>query len=78
LIVLHPAAARQKVYAEIAHMVRPGSSVLITEYIPTPLWNWLYRFIPFRWLFGRLEPFLPEYWQEDMTAKLSAAFRQNS
>jgi hypothetical protein len=58
-------------------MVRPGGSILITKYIPTPLWHWLYRFIPRRRLFGRLEPFLPEYWQEDMSAKLITAFRQN-
>jgi ubiquinone/menaquinone biosynthesis C-methylase UbiE len=72
-----PAAARQKVYSEIARAVRPGGSVLITEYAPTPLRHWLYRFMPFRWSLGRLEPFLPEFWQEDMTAKLGSAFRQN-
>jgi ubiquinone/menaquinone biosynthesis C-methylase UbiE len=72
-----PATARQKVYAEIARVVRPGGSVMITEYAPTPRRHWLYRFTPFRWLIGRLEPFLPGFWQEDVTGKLNDALRQN-
>jgi ubiquinone/menaquinone biosynthesis C-methylase UbiE len=72
-----PATARQNVYDEIARVVRPGGSVLITEYAPAPLRRRLYRFVPFRWLLGRLEPFLPAFWLEHMTAKLSSAFRQN-
>lgn len=72
-----PAAARQNVYAEIARVVRPGGSVLITEYAATPRRHWLYRCVPFRWLLGRLEPFLPGFWQEDVAAKLEDALTQN-
>ncbi len=72
-----PAAARQKTYAEIARVVRPGGSVLITEYAATPLRHWLYRFTLFRLLLGHLEPFLPGFWQEDVAGKLSDALRQN-
>lgn len=72
-----PAEARQRTYAEIARVVRPGGSVLITEYASTPRRHWLYRLAPFRWLLGRLEPFLPGFWQEDVTARLSDAFKQN-
>ncbi|MFZ2540733.1 MAG: methyltransferase domain-containing protein [Gallionella sp.] len=71
-----PAEARQKTYAEIARVVRPGGSVLITEYAAAPHRHWLYRFTPLRWLFGRLEPFLPGFWQEDVTTRLSGALKQ--
>ena len=72
-----PAEARQKVYAEIARVVRPGGSVLITEYATTPYQHCLYRFLPFRWLLGRLEPFLPGFWHEDVTTRLSDALGRN-
>jgi ubiquinone/menaquinone biosynthesis C-methylase UbiE len=73
-----PAEARNNTYAEIARVVHPGGSVLITEYGTTPYRHWLYRFIPFRLLLGHMEPFLPEFWQEDVAAKLDGALRQNN
>jgi ubiquinone/menaquinone biosynthesis C-methylase UbiE len=73
-----PAAARQMAYAEIARVVRPGGSVLITEYAETPQQHWLHRLVPFRWLLGRLEPFLPGFWQEDGAEKLNDALRKNN
>lgn len=72
-----PAAARHNTYAEIARVVRPGGSVLITEYAATPRRHWLYRLVPFRLLLGRLEPFLPGFWQEDVAAKLGSALEQH-
>ena len=72
-----PAEARRKTYAEIARVVRPGGSVLITEYAATPQRHWLYRLAPFRWLLGRLEPFLPGFWCEDVSAGLSVAIKEN-
>jgi ubiquinone/menaquinone biosynthesis C-methylase UbiE len=72
-----PAEARHKAYAEIARTVRPGGSVLVTEYAATPRRHWLYRFIPFRLLLGYLEPFLPGFWREDVAEKLSSALGQN-
>ena len=72
-----PVEARQEVYAEIARVVRPGGSVLITEYAATPYQHKLYRLLPFRWLLGRLEPFLPGFWQEDVATRLSDALKQS-
>jgi len=72
-----PTEARQKSYAEIARVVRPGGSVLITEYGSTPRRHWLYRFLPFRWSLGHLEPFLPGFWHEDVAAELDDALMQN-
>jgi ubiquinone/menaquinone biosynthesis C-methylase UbiE len=72
-----PVEVRHNTYAEIARVVRPGGSVLITEYAATPQQHWLYRFLPSRWLFGRLEPFLPGFWREDVAQELSVALKQN-
>ena len=72
-----PADARNNTYLEIARTIRPGGSILVTEYAETPRNNWLYRFLPFRWLLGRLEPFLPEFWQENVTERLCEALGQN-
>ena len=71
-----PPDARQHVYDEIARVVKAGGSVLITEYGRTPHRHWLYRFLPFRWMLGHLEPFLPGFWQEDVDAKLNAALQK--
>ncbi len=69
-----PAEARQHTYAEIARVLRPGGSLLITEYAHTPRHHPLYRLLPFRWVLGHLEPFLPGFWQEDVQGYLNAAF----
>lgn len=71
-----PAEARRNTYAEIARVVRPGGSVLVTEYAATPERHWLYRIAPFRWTICRLEPFLAGFWKEDVAAKLSGALEQ--
>ena len=71
-----PPDARQHVYDEIARVVKADGSVLITEYGRTPRRHWLYRFLPFRWALGYLEPFLPGFWQEDVDAKLIAALQK--
>lgn len=68
-----PPQARQHVYDEVARVVRPGGSVLVTEYAETPHHHWLYKIAPFRWVIGRLEPFLPGFWRENVTEKLGAA-----
>lgn len=68
-----PSSARQNVYDEIARVVKCGGSVLITEYATTPRNHLLYRIWASRWLFGRLEPFLPGFWSEDVKAKLADA-----
>lgn len=70
-----PTEARQHAYAEIARVLRPGGSLLVTEYAATPHRHFLYRFPPARCLLGRLEPFLPGFWQEDIAARLADAFQ---
>lgn len=72
-----PPEARANTYAEIARVVRPGGSVLVTEYAAAPHRHLLYRFPPTRWVLGRLEPFLPGFWQEDIAARLGGALEQH-
>lgn len=67
-----PPEARNLVYCEIARVVRPGGSVLITEYAPAPRHHLLYR-LPSRWMLEHLEPFLPGFWNEDISVKLGDA-----
>ena len=73
-----PARARQHVYAEIARVLKPGGSILLTEYAETPYTHYLYRFPPSRFLFGYLEPFLPSFWQEDVAANLRDALAKKA
>jgi len=68
-----PPEARANVYDDMLRVTRPGGTILITEYGTLPTHHWLYRFAPFRWLLGRLEPFLPGFWHEDLDAKLIEA-----
>jgi len=71
-----PPLARHHVYMEIARVVKRGGSVLITEYGSAPHRHGLYRFLPFRWMLGYLEPFLPGFWQEDIHGKLRFALHE--
>ena len=68
-----PQEARRDTYAEIARVVRPGGSILVTEYARTPCMHGLYRMVPFRILPGWLEPFLPGFREEDASAALRDA-----
>lgn len=70
-----PVQARLNTYNEIARVVKPGGSVLIAEYGPTPRNHWLYRFWPFRTALTNLEPFLQGFWQENVTERLSDALQ---
>jgi len=71
-----PHEARERSIAEIARVLRPGGSIILTEYAPLPEKHLLYRFLPTRWVISRLEPFLPDFWQHDIRASLEAALRK--
>ena len=68
-----PPEARRRTMAEAMRVLRPGGRILITEYAPLPARHPLYRFPPCRWLLGRLEPFLPDFWREDLDRELEKA-----
>ncbi len=68
-----PRHARHRTCREIARVLKPGGRLLITEYACQPASHPLYRFPASRWLLGRLEPFLPGFWAEDLPAVLADA-----
>ena len=70
-----PSEARSNTLAEIARVIRPGGTILVTEYAETPSYHPLYRFTPFRWLLGHLEPFLPSFWRQDLRSTLETALK---
>jgi len=73
-----PPEARANVYDDMLRITRPGGTILITEYAALPTHHFLYRFPPFRWLLGRLEPFLPDFWHEDLDTSLHGAAASHS
>jgi ubiquinone/menaquinone biosynthesis C-methylase UbiE len=72
-----PARVRINTYHEIARVVRPGGSVLVTEFAATPNRHWLYRLPPYRWLSGYFEPFLADFCRENLAEKLGDALKHH-
>ncbi len=64
-----PPEARARTMAEAVRVLRPGGSLVITEYAPAPRRHPLFRFPPARALLTRLEPFLGGFWDEDLDAR---------
>jgi len=65
-----PTDARMRVIDEIVRVIEPGGQVIIVEYAPLPTHHRLYRIYPLRWLLTRLEPFLADFWREDLVAAM--------
>ena len=61
-----PGEARQRAMSEAIRVISPGGRLVVTEYAPLPEHHVLYRFPPFRYILKALEPFLGNFWQEDL------------
>lgn len=72
-----PAAARQRTLDEVLRVLRPGGRLVITEYGSRPLRHWLWRVRPLRLLLLRLEPFLGDFWLQDLDASLKQHARMH-
>ncbi|OIO70393.1 MAG: methyltransferase [Zetaproteobacteria bacterium CG12_big_fil_rev_8_21_14_0_65_55_1124] len=72
-----PHDARERCIAEIARTLRPGGSLILTEYAPLPEKHLLYRFPLTRWIISRLEPFLPDFWRHNVRASLEHSLQQH-
>ncbi|GMR01020.1 MAG: hypothetical protein BMS9Abin19_0367 [Gammaproteobacteria bacterium] len=65
-----PKSARQRTLSETLRVLAPGGRLVITEYGAKPRSHWIYRFWPLRKLLLKYEPFLGEFWREDLTMLL--------
>jgi len=61
-----PPEARRHTLSECIRILKPGGSLILTEYGELPARHWLYRISPVRRLITRLEPFLDSFWHEDI------------
>ncbi len=65
-----PVEARQRTLMETIRVLQPGGRLIITEYAAEPQYHWIYRW---RWLRKQLlhwEPFLQDFWREDISVLL--------
>ncbi|MDQ6977675.1 MAG: methyltransferase domain-containing protein [Ghiorsea sp.] len=65
-----PTQARSHVLSEAVRTLADGGTLLITEYAELPKHHFLYRCFPCRWITTKLEPFLNDFWHENLTEKL--------
>ncbi len=65
-----PHEARQRTFREALRVLNTSGQLVITEYAPLPVHHWLYRFQPSRWPLTHLEPFLNDFWQENLLQAL--------
>lgn len=67
-----PHSARRNTLSEAMRTLRPGGSLIVTEYGVLPTQHWLYRFWGTRRVLTGLEPFLEGFWHEDIEGLLQA------
>lgn len=65
-----PATARKNTLAEAMRIMQPGGRLVITEYGRQPFRHWIYRLRPLRQLLTYWEPFLHDFWLEDISTML--------
>jgi len=65
-----PIDARANALSEAIRTISDGGTLLITEYAELPKHHFLYWFYPTRWVTTKLEPFLNDFWHENLTEKL--------
>ncbi|MBI5492643.1 MAG: class I SAM-dependent methyltransferase [Deltaproteobacteria bacterium] len=68
-----PGEARRNTLSEAMRVISDRGHIIITEYGQSPRKNLLYRFPVSRWVLGRLEPFLPGFWGEELEGSLIEA-----
>jgi ubiquinone/menaquinone biosynthesis C-methylase UbiE len=65
-----PATVRRRTLAETIRVLQPGGRLVITEYGEEPRRHWIYRRRLLRRQLTRWEPFLEDFWREDISAIL--------
>lgn len=70
-----PPESRRNTLAECMRVLSTGGLLVYTEYAPSPTSHVLYRFPISRFFLTKLEPFLGDYWREDIASLLSELAR---
>jgi len=73
-----PSQAREHVLSEAIRVLQDGGSLLIAEYGELPRHHILYRCFLSRWLITKLEPFLDDFWREDLSDKLQKYAKEHN
>ena len=68
-----PPEARRRTLSEAIRVLSPKGRLVITEYGHEPNANPIYRFRLSRWIIGKLEPFLPGFWREELDVSMKNA-----
>ena len=72
-----PSAARDRTLHEALRVLKPGGHLLLAEYGANHGRHLLHRLVVPRWVLGKLEPFLSDFWHSDLDAQLIACARDN-
>lgn len=74
-LLLHemPPEARRRSLTEAMRVTRPGGHFVVAEYGEVTDTHPLHRLAPIRWTLTRAEPFLDDFWREDLTRRVSEA-----
>ncbi len=61
-----PEQARTRVLTEAIRVLKPGGKLIITEYAEISGRHYFHRNLLIRWILGMLEPFLSNFWQQNL------------
>lgn len=61
-----PEQARRRTLEEAMRVLKPGGKLIVTEYAEISGRHYFHRNLLTRWVLGKLEPFLSNFWQQNL------------